>query len=101
MISAMEIQIEIGLRLLAWREALNLTQMQLARRMEWRNHTKISNWENGSKFANIHDMIDMCGKMPIVLEWIYEGCEDRMPTALMIKIRGDRDEANGPFSQIQ
>ncbi len=95
----MDTQKEIGARLLAWREALNLTQMQLARRMNWRNGaTKISNWENGERFANIHDMMAMSEKLPITIEWIYEGCADRMPTALIQKIVGDRN-GDHPFYQ--
>ena len=101
MIKITDNRVEIGQRLLAWREALNLTQMQLARRMGWRNHTKISNWEKGDRFANIHDMMAMEEKMPIAIEWVYKGCEDRMPTALMQKIRGGKAEENGPFSQTQ
>lgn len=97
----MDTKIEIGLRLLRWREALNLTQMQLARRMEWRNGaTKISNWENGGRFPNIHDMMALSSQMPITIEWIYEGCADRMPTGLMHKIEGDRN-GDLPFSQVQ
>ncbi len=90
---------EPGKRILAWREALNLSQMQVARRMGWRNHTKISNWEKAKKFPNIHDMIEMAEKLPITIEWIYEGCTDRMPTALMQKISGAGDQT--PFSETQ
>jgi len=96
----MDTQKEIGLRLLLWREALNLTQMQLARRMGWRNGaTKISNWENGGRFPNVHDMIALTEKLPITIEWIYEGCMDRMPTGLMQKIEEGRDNGD-PLSQI-
>ena len=88
----------LGRRLLAWREAMDLTQPQLARKCGWPGKgTKISPWETGERYPGIHDMLHMAKCCPITIEYIYQDRAGEMGTRIMEKIERGADGFNAPF----
>ncbi len=76
----------VALRLLLWREAHDLTQMQMARHLGWKNGAgKISKWETGERFPKVREILEICEifRGQIYIEWVFEGDAGRMPKRLI------------------
>ena len=83
--------IMISSRLLAWRGAYDVTHLQVARLagIPGTGRKKIQNWESGKTYPDARDILVLCGNLPagkLSIEFVYEGCGDRMDPDLVSNI---------------
>jgi transcriptional regulator with XRE-family HTH domain len=74
----------ITARLIATREALNLSQRELCS-LTGIDPPQYNNWEHGSR-PGIDAAFTLCDTFGLTLDWIYRGDPSRLPMALAEKI---------------
>lgn len=73
---------DIGRRIVALRESMNLTGTQFAARMDL-TPQQLSNWEKGTKRPEVSAAIRVCGRTGATLDWIYRGERAGLPLSLL------------------
>lgn len=76
----------IGIRLAATRLALGLARpVQICRATGVKPNT-YSQWEAGTRRPNLDDMLRLCDRYSVTLDWIYRGNIATLPQILIAKI---------------
>ena len=79
------VSVEVGQRLSRVRDALGLTQEQLADALNV-GRTTLANWETGVRLADVAAIARMSVRFGPVLEWVYNGSTASMPNWLVEKV---------------
>lgn len=82
--------VKIGDRLRAFREALELSQSDLARAISVRANT-YNQWENGKRLIDPLVASRLCDQFGVTMDWIYRGNMSSLPQHLAAKlVRADK-----------
>lgn len=82
---------EVGRRLAVTREALDLTQQQLAEEIGV-SRGALGNWEQGSRLPDPAAMARLVQRYRVSLDWLYLGDPSNLPHHLAAKLLGPQSD---------